>query len=404
MKSVSNVLFSILFGISVTQEAHGFIRNAMLSFIYQAHLPRQHQSNKQTTTGSSYLSKMATVQPMATTDGAAIKPIMSFDPAFSQSVQEYLKIREKNALKGDEIESLKNELKQKNKAPAVSPLGMVKPSGWFKDLREIDLQSRSDKRTPLIPHPLSFYELQAYGYERLSEQVIALGGPKLVGESFGIVWEDLRDEKEIWDESLRPIRQESYAMDMKGSLSLGTSFEEKLALAGEIDVESIKQRLAVSKAHQTITNTVEYSSFPNDEDPFENLDFNSKPGKESKRRKSRGAPSKVVKPQRDSERFSLTGSERVFFVAVIMFTALAHGHASQDAMKTIGGNQGQNAIDLATYASYVAYTVSAGSAFKAASTAVSKSRNPFLWGFMGLLGGPVVSSRLVGLENLLYPK
>ena len=127
-----------------------------------------------------------------------------------------------------------------------NPLGMLAPSGWFKDNEAIDLRRRSDKRLPTEFHPLSYLELKACGFDHLIEIIIELGGPVVVGQRIGINFiEPKREYKE--DESLRPVRSETFALDMRGSLKLGSSLDDRLDAAASLNLEEIKANIAARK-------------------------------------------------------------------------------------------------------------------------------------------------------------
>ena len=127
-----------------------------------------------------------------------------------------------------------------------NPLAMFIPSGWYKDNDAIDLRKRSDKRLPTEFHPLSYLELRACGFEHLIDIIIEFGGPMVVGEKIGILFvEPKRVYKE--DESLRPVRTESFALDMRGSLQLGQSLDDKLEAAAQLDLGKIKANMAAKQ-------------------------------------------------------------------------------------------------------------------------------------------------------------
>ena len=102
--------------------------------------------------------------------------------------------------------------------PVNNPFDMLKPSGWYKDTVALDLQRRTDRRIPKVSHPLSYVELQRYGWGNLSLSIMELGGPLVVGEQVGVEWQ--APEPEEWDEALRPVREETYALDVAGSLQV----------------------------------------------------------------------------------------------------------------------------------------------------------------------------------------
>ena len=57
----------------------------------------------------------------------------------------------------------------------LSPLDMFKPRGWYKDTYALDIKSRSDATIPKISHPLSYVELQRFGWGNLTIPIMELG-------------------------------------------------------------------------------------------------------------------------------------------------------------------------------------------------------------------------------------
>ena len=118
-------------------------------------------------------------------------------------------------------------------------LEAVKPSGFYIDEEKKDFEKRSDNRIPKKLHPFSYIELRRHGYENLIYPVMELGGPHVVGELLGIAWSEPQNKK--WDETLRPIRKESYAFDITGDLRLGGVLQEDIATMGDlIDMKQLK--------------------------------------------------------------------------------------------------------------------------------------------------------------------
>lgn len=116
----------------------------------------------------------------------------------------------------------------------------LKQTGWFRDPREEDEKRRFDKTTPMVSHPLSFRELEKYGYGHLVKPILELGGPYVVGEAIGYNW--IEPTFEV-DESKRPERKESFAMDIDADLSVGGSLDDKLEKAAELDLGRLKKQI-----------------------------------------------------------------------------------------------------------------------------------------------------------------
>jgi hypothetical protein len=107
------------------------------------------------------------------------------DLTLMSKINEYLALRSINDTNNQSNINIKPNNKKVDKKES-SFFDMVKPSGWFRDEAEIELQARMDSNIPLIPHPLSFSELQKYGYESLSSHIMNLGSPHVVGQAVGI--------------------------------------------------------------------------------------------------------------------------------------------------------------------------------------------------------------------------
>lgn len=116
----------------------------------------------------------------------------------------------------------------------------LKQTGWFRDPREEDEKKRFDKSMPMVSHPLSFRELEKYGYGHLVKPILDLGGPYVVGEAIGYNW--IEPTFEV-DESKRPERKESFAMDIDADLSVGGSLDDKLEKAAELDLGKLKKEI-----------------------------------------------------------------------------------------------------------------------------------------------------------------
>ena len=109
---------------------------------------------------------------------------------------------------------------------------LLRPSGFYRDEDEQKAKLRDevrkgpmgrtdrvlqmDNRMPILPHPLSFMELERHGFEDLVLPIIEYGGPHNVGVRVGIEWDDPIEEKVQVDESQRPKRVESNAFDIQG--------------------------------------------------------------------------------------------------------------------------------------------------------------------------------------------
>jgi len=125
---------------------------------------------------------------------------------------------------------------------------MFKPAGFYKDDLEASFSRRVNKETPFDPHPFAYVHLKRLGYADLTEEIMSLGGPLRVGQAMGLEWQP---KKQIFDERLRPKEVTEYALDVKGSLSLGAGLDSTLDDAAEaLDLTMIKAQLAEKQQQQ----------------------------------------------------------------------------------------------------------------------------------------------------------
>lgn len=138
---------------------------------------------------------------------------------------------------------------------ATNGLEMLQPSGFFRDETPEQARIRAEKkkgpmarferivaadcRIPKQPHPLSFIELERHGFSDLISPIVELGGPHEVGRLVGLDWIEPEEEEYEVDESKRPKRVESYGLNIRGSLALGASFEEKMEAAEQLNLGEV---------------------------------------------------------------------------------------------------------------------------------------------------------------------
>lgn len=293
-------------------------------------------------------------------------------------VMKYLEIRNKSINDNND--------KNDNNDNYNNPLEFIKPKGWYKDLAEADLKARSDSRIPKYLHPLSYVELKRFGFDNLIEEIMAKGGPQVYGSSIGIEWIEPEDEKVIWDEQLRPVREETFNLDMRGSLSLGSSLEEELEQAAFIDLQKLKEE-KVDDGYIEYTSGVQVG-----------IDYQD-PNWKKAQLKKRGKwvdENKVQIPK--SERFSLDGSQRIYLIFTIAVNAFSYGHATKDLIdKNVIPS---TLIETSSLASLILLTMSISSIVVNVIKSKEKKRNVFNWGMKGLLGGPFTVFQLNKLEKL----
>ena len=126
-------------------------------------------------------------------------------------------------------------------APENDIVPELKQTGWFKDPREEDERVRFQTDITSIA-PTFFRELEKYGCGDLVKPILELGGPYVVSSAI----KRRKDNLEL-DESKRPVREESYTLDIDADLSLGTAFNKKLEMAAEMDLKQLKEELAAKE-------------------------------------------------------------------------------------------------------------------------------------------------------------
>lgn len=313
----------------------------------------------------------------------------------SRRLSEYLEVRrvqEPNNLNSDTAAVTvvtKEMLLARQKAQRAKEENIIistfKPSGWFKDKDALDLAKRVDKTIPKMKHPLSFVELKRFGYEDLSESIMQLGGPFVVGESLGISWTDPESDKEVWDESLRPTRETTYALDFRGNLRLGEALEERLSLAANLDLEELKTEVQRVRQEEELLLL----------SPSQPRDYNAVVGDEKKKKKKKTV---FVAEKRDPnrERFNLNNVQRVHLVVTSLLLSIGWGRASQDVVSLqLWGQESETGVAVVQVISFVIVIVSIVSAAASVPLSLQKNRSSGLWVAKSLLGGPDAVVRLL---------
>jgi len=288
---------------------------------------------------------------------------------------------------------------RKGRQAPTEPFGIAKASGWFKDEAEIDLRKRSDSSKPYVAHPLSFGELERFGFGKLSDDIVKYGGPDLVGRLAGIDWKEPAIELEPEPESSRPIREQMFSLDMRGELSLGGGLEEKLKAAESMDLSKIKRSSA--------TTTTQGSSDGGDDaivrmrrEKVDGPDYSA-----FKASSSSSSTSPWQKEEEDEkipgERFVLDGTQRLFLVFNAAVFSVAYGRTSAE----IVASHYWGGIDAAIVDALGTLSLGMGAAtlFSAVGSGVmakSQGKNPLLWSVLGMLGGPLTLAKLRGSSNL----
>ena len=284
-----------------------------------------------------------------------------------------------------------SEWKRKKEAP-TEPLGLGMGKGWFKDEYELSLQSRSDISAPLVVHPLSYLELEKYGYGRLSDGIVEHGGPYEVGRLISLDWAEPVLELEPEDPRFRPVRTETFSLDMSGALSLGSGLEDRLSAAEALDMAVLKE--AVARRGQLQGPGTSRIRRENDGPNYSSSSSGSSSSSSSSSSSTSGS---MQAPQSASqERFSLDTNQRVFLVLVLASFSVAHGRATNDIVDSEALKSTMAVFSLA-----LGYT-SLFSSVACAYLSRTSQRSPLLWGIMGALGGPSVVRDLRRRRDLIH--
>lgn len=264
---------------------------------------------------------------------------------------------------------------------------MFKPTGWFKDEEALALQTMLDKSTPIAPHPFSYVELKKYGFEDISAEIIEQGGPQVVADLIGYNWVE-PEIIMVADENLRPRTEESFALDMRGSLRLGQALDEQLAAAEALRLDAIKKQLAMKREEEA------FDAILDETEDFDgaDLDYQNRFKKSGKRKRASWKEVNSKNPQTVIDRrnkFALTALERVHLCATTLSLSLAWGRASHDLINAhILGSIAENSVDTLQTISLVLVALSILSAVYTATQASKKELSLPTWTIRALLGGP----------------
>lgn len=307
--------------------------------------------------------------------------------AIKEELDSYMEVRrqETHPLVVDVVKSTKKKQDE--------PYEFLKPTGWFRDEYILDIDKRSDKRIPKFSHPLSFVELDKYGYGHLTEAIMSLGGPHQVGLAIGLDWVETVTEEEV-DESMRSTRVEVFnKLDVRGSLAFGTSLEEKLEAAAALDLETVKRKLKLTQELEDKRLRELDGSFCED-------------GEDYSKRSTKSKKSIFKAPTLSRDKFSMSPAQRLYFLVTLATFSFANGHATIDLLDRASSGSGSGSgsydslVDGLKIASSGLISASIASAGMSASVAKSKNRSFALWVTKGLLGGPLALSEIKGLVTV----
>lgn len=314
-------------------------------------------------------------------------------------IEDYLVARKAMNLPPFELDNSKGDIRvtttNNNQVKEGNPLEMFKPTGWYKDLAAIDLKARSDSKIPVLLHPLSYLELKRHGYEELIETIMDLGGPFEVGKVLGIEYTEPIIEKREEDEIFRPVRQETFALDMRGSLLLGGALNDKLEAAANIDMDSLKVKIAEKKNYEN--NFVDATKSNKNGNSGDDIDYSNM--KKTPLKKKWVAPK--IDPVQKSERFSLDTLQRGYLLATIFSFAVGFGRASGDMIeKGYGGALFVSIHDASSSVTLGMFIATIASTLLVIKNAQEKGRNVLVWAAKSILAGPFVLKEIKGLEGI----
>lgn len=311
-----------------------------------------------------------------------------------------------NKLSSKEYQQLRKQLNRK----ANNPFAFLQPTGWFKDEIQFDIDKRSDKTVPVVAHPLSFIELNKYGFSNLSSSILALGGPFAVGQQLQLDWQE-------------PIRRapKEEVMNKRpksspGRLALGGAFEESLSEAAEkLDLTALKSTIqenldkdgiyddsdincigGLSRASVEFTDNIDYSGLV-------------KTAKANGRFVSKRTPptkTKIAVTEDRDEKFKLVGFERAYTLLLFTAGSVGYGRASKDLLSISLADSSplSSYSDLVATVTDIAHVlfpllllVSVINAGRSGVQAQSSNRNVFVWTLRSFLGGPGVLASLKSL-------
>ena len=328
-----------------------------------------------------------------------------------------------------------------------NPLEFIQPSGWYKDKNKLDIESRSDKTTPLYAHPLSISELKKYGYESLSPIILNYGGPYKVGNMLNITWRDpIRKRKVI---------KVTVKQQQPGQLSLGSSFDSNLdETASLLNLEDIKSKtienddddddewIEVDEYGNSINNInrpfgIEDQQFGMDYTDWNMNNNNINNVKISKRSNNGKSNNRIIEEDREKEKnkalyndekFRLQGFERVYASFVLLIGTFGYGRATQDLISQLQGGTSSTSISTSTIntnnliINSLSHSITSSSlvdivegfkiafpllicfsivcSLKSGQVAKTNNRDVPIWTIKAFLGGPQVLLKLLNLPPL----
>eukprot|EP01031_Cornospumella_fuschlensis_P040761 gene40761-49709_t len=248
------------------------------------------------------------------------------------------------------------------------------PTGWYEeDDTKNDYITVVNRKAELNPHPLSYAQLQKFGYSDIIEDIMALGGPLAVGNALGIEWREKEPSK-----CATPLGpQEINMFDLTGGLSLGASLEERLAAAELLRLKELKDQISEVRKKDSL--------YPHQGSPLSEPDYKD-PSRKISQAKKPVVSAVAVDPL---SRFTLTSLERIHLVSLLLFSAIAYGRASLDLLEMSSlHSYGLLLVDLSRLISSVLLVSSVVSVALNVKDAAAAQTNPLVWAFRSLFGGP----------------
>jgi len=311
-------------------------------------------------------------------------------------VDDYISIR--NAAIVEEFGYPTNGTVSADYVPIRSPLEMFRARGWYRDEKRLDFEKRSDKRIPKVAHPLAFAELQRFGYDNLYNPIMILGGPHEVGVKLGLGWTEPVEEEIFYTEAEKIAMTTTYGLDTKGELKLGGAMNSQLEEAAELDMSALKK--AIQLREMVEPGQKKGDLYKRDAEGNSIFSEPLTPIKKTKK-----YVSNEIKVDR-TEKFTLDTTQRAFMVLTGVTTTLGHGRASHDLLTSTSRilidyqSLLSGAVEVANILSNLIIIIAVVSGGYSIKLANEKKRNPVVWGFKSLLGGPLSVKQLQNLDNL----
>jgi hypothetical protein len=304
-------------------------------------------------------------------------------------VKNYLSVRN-NCTNLSSSNTTETDIKNKQ---TVNMFEFLRPTGWYKDEVMLDIDKRSDKRTPKNPHPLSFTELEKYGFQNLSTIIMDLGGPLYVGNMLGIEWTEPSSSK-----PKSVLSKEKSISSSPGKLVLGSALDETLdSSASILNLSELKEMIAENDSTSDGVDLNDVSS----SNILTEIDYSKMKSRKGIQSSSITALKERLKIDK-SEKFRLDRWNRLYLVMMLGSGAISFGHASHDLISITHNDKViESVIKFMQYLFPTLLTVSVASGIRCGWMAKQNNRNILTWSLRSFLGGPKVMFDLKQLDQNL---